>query len=47
MYTDFVVALVLSILCFSAISALLNTYIFDEKCMYENIIFYGQMILYP
>ncbi len=47
MYTDFVVTLVLSILSFSAISALLNTYILMKKRMYENIIFYGQMILYP
>lgn len=31
MGTDFVVTLVLSVLSFSAISALLNTYIFDEK----------------
>lgn len=59
MGTDFVVTLILSILSSSAISALLNTYVFepkrdrqkyilgDKKIMYDNIIFFGQMVLYP
>lgn len=59
MGTNFVVTLILSVLSSSAISALLNTYVFEpkrdrqkyifdeKKRMYENIIFYGQMVLYP
>ena len=59
MGTDFVVTLILSILSSSAISALLNTYVFEpkrdrqkyifdeKKHVYEAIIMFGQMVLYP
>ena len=59
MGTDFVVNLILSILGSSAILALLNTYVFEpkrdrqkyifdeKKHVYEAIIIFGQMVLYP
>lgn len=59
MDTDFVVNLILSILGSSAILALLNTYVFEpkrdrqkyifdeKKHVYEAIIIFGQMVLYP
>ncbi len=59
MDTDFVVNLILSILGSSAILALLNTYVFEpkrdrqkyifdeKKHVYEAIIMFGQMVLYP
>ena len=59
MDTNFVVNLILSILGSSAILALLNTYVFEpkrdrqkyifdeKKHVYEAIIIFGQMVLYP
>ena len=59
MGTNFVVTLILSVLSSSAISALLNTYVFEpkrdrqkyifdeKKHVYEAIIIFGQMVLYP
>ena len=59
MDTNFVVNLILSILGSSAILALLNTYVFEpkrdrqkyifdeKKHVYEAIIMFGQMVLYP
>ena len=59
MDTDFVVNLILSILGSSDILALLNTYVFEpkrdrqkyifdeKKHVYEAIIIFGQMVLYP
>ena len=59
MDTDFVANLILSILGSSAILALLNTYVFEpkrdrqkyifdeKKHVYEAIIIFGQMVLYP
>ena len=59
MDTNFVVNLILSIIGSSAILALLNTYVFEpkrdrqkyifdeKKHVYEAIIIFGQMVLYP